>query len=78
MNRLSYVFLHLLFEFFSCRRDAHIRFLREETRILRAKLDQQRLILSPEERSRLMKIGAELNQQAKGIISIVQCRTYVR
>ena len=78
MNRFSYVLLHLLFEFFSCRRDAHVRFLREENRILRARLDQERLILSPEERSRLMRIGAELNHQVKGIISIVQYRTYTR
>ena len=56
MNRSSYALLHLLFEFFSCRRDAHARFLREETRILRARPDQQRLILSPEERSRLLRI----------------------
>lgn len=78
MNRSAYALLHLLFEFFSCRRDAHVRFLREENRILRARLDQQRLILSPEERSRLMKIGGELNHQVKGIISIVQYRTYTR
>lgn len=78
MNRFGYVLLHLLFDFFSCRRDAHVRFLREENRILRTRLDQQRLILSPEERSRLMKIGAELNHQVKGIISIVQYRTYAR
>ena len=25
MNRFGYVLLHLLFEFFSCRRDAHVR-----------------------------------------------------
>jgi len=78
MNRLSYALLHLLFEFFSSRRDAHVRFLREENRILRARLDQQRLILSPEERSRLLRIGSELNHQVKGIISIVQYRTYAR
>ncbi|MEM6257216.1 MAG: integrase core domain-containing protein [Planctomycetota bacterium] len=78
MNRFGYVLLHLLFEFFSCRRDTHVRFLREENRILRARLDQPRLILSLEERSRLMRIGAELNHQVKGIINIVQYRTYVR
>ncbi len=36
------------------------------------------MILSPEERSRLLRIGAELNHQVKGIISIVQHRTYTR
>lgn len=78
MNRLSYALMHLLFEFFSSRRDAHIRFLREENRIIRGRLDQQRLILTPEERSRLLRIGAELNHHVKGIISVVQYRTYVR
>ncbi len=31
MNRSAYAPLRLLFEFFSCRQDAHVRFLRGET-----------------------------------------------
>ena len=40
-------------------------FLWEENRILRSRVDQQRLILTPEERSRLLAIRARLQHQAK-------------
>ena len=55
-----------------------MRFLREENRILRSRLSQERLILSPEERSRLLVIGADLKHQVKGLITVVQFRTYQR
>ncbi len=78
MNRCFYVLLYLFMEWFSDRRDAQLRFLREENRILRSRLSQERLILSPEERSRLLAIGIELKHQVKGLISVVQFRTYQR
>ena len=78
MNRCFYVLLYLLMEWFSDRRDAQLRFLREENRILRSRLSQERLILSPEERSRLLAIGADLKHQVKGLIGVVQFRTYQR
>lgn len=78
MNQRFFVLLYLLFEQFSARRDAQIRFLRKENQILHSRLPQQRLILSPEERSRLLAIGAELDHQVKALISVVQFRTYPR
>lgn len=45
---------------------------------MRARVNQQRLILSPEERSRLLAIGSEFRHQVKGLISVVQYRTYQR
>ena len=78
MNRCLYVLLYLLMEWFSDRRDAQLRFLREENRILRSRLSQERLILSPEERSRLLAIGVELRHQVRGLITAVQFRTYQR
>lgn len=76
MNRCLYVLLYLFMDWFSDRRDAQLRFLREENRILRSRLSQERLILSPEERSRLLAIGADLKHQVKGLIGVVQFRTY--
>lgn len=78
MNHGFYALLSLLFECFSVRRDAQIRFLKEENRILRSRISSQRLILDPEERSRLLAIGGELEHQVKSLISIVQFRTYQR
>ncbi|MEM9346033.1 MAG: hypothetical protein AAGB26_05395 [Planctomycetota bacterium] len=65
-------------ESFSAHRDAQVRFLKEENRILRSRISSQRLILDPEERTRLLTIGAELKHQVKGLVSVVQFRTYQR
>lgn len=78
MNQWIYTLVHLLLESFSAHRDAQIRFLKEENRILRSRISSQRLILDPEERTRLLTIGAELKHQVKGLVSIVQFRTYQR
>ena len=73
-----YTMLCLLFESLAARRDAQIRFLKEENRILRSRISGQRLILAPEERGRLLAIGRELGHQVKGLVSLVQFRTYQR
>lgn len=65
----------LVLESFSAHRDAQVRFLKEENRILRSRISSQRLILDPEERTRILTIGAELKHQVKGLVSIVQFRT---
>ena len=77
-RHVFYPILALLFECFSVRRDAQLAFLREENRILRSRLKQQRVVLSPEERGRLLAIGARLNHRVKGLVTIVQYRTYQR
>ena len=78
MSQWIYTLVYLLLESFSCRRDAQIRFLKEENQILRSRIPSQRLILDPEERTRLLSIGAELKHQVRGVVSIVQYRTYQR
>ncbi|MEM6260553.1 MAG: integrase core domain-containing protein [Planctomycetota bacterium] len=78
MSQWIYTLVHLLLESFSAHRDAQIRFLKEENRILRSRISSQRLILDPEERTRLLTIGAELKHQVKGLIGVVQFRTYQR
>lgn len=78
MTHQLYTLLCLLFESLAARRDAQIRFLKEENRILRSRITSQRLILSPEERGRLLRIGHELKHQVKGLFSVVQFRTYQR
>jgi putative transposase len=78
MSQWIYTLVHLLLESFSAHRDAQIQFLKEENRILRSRISSQRLILDPEERTRLLNIGAEFKHQVKGLVSIVQSRTYQR
>ncbi len=78
MTRLFYVLLHLLCEGFQARRDAHIRFLRVQVDVLRRKLDRNRVILSPEDRAHLLRVGGELGHDVKHILGIVTHQTYRR
>ena len=70
--------LVLLRERWSARRDAQIRFLTLQIEILRTRLPGNRIVLSPTERRRLMKIGAEVNHDVHHTIRIVTFKTYKR
>ncbi|MCA9253898.1 MAG: integrase core domain-containing protein [Phycisphaerales bacterium] len=78
MSRWVYVVLHLLFEGQAARRDARVRFLLAQVDILRSKLDGNRVIPSPADRSRLLAIGKELGHDVKDIVGIVKPETYRR
>lgn len=73
-----YTLVFLLFQQYTTSRDAKIRFLQEENRILRSRLKSNRVILSPSERFRLLQIGSEFGHRTRGIISIVTYKTYQR
>ena len=70
--------LCLLLEYSSVRRDARIRFLKAQLAIVRRKLGGNRVILSPEDRAELLRIGSELNHDVKGLLGIVTQQTYSR
>ena len=72
------VMLVLLCEAWSARRDAHIRFLRLQVELLKDRLPGNRVILTPTERRRLMKIGAQVDHEVKDILEIVRVKTYRR
>ena len=78
MPNWLYALLYLLIENYSTRRDAQIRFLKAEVQILRKKLNRDRIVLGPQERSQLLSIGSELGHEIKHIIGIVTCQTYRR
>ena len=78
MIRWFYVALHLLVEALAARRDARIRFLMAQVDILRRKLGGNRVIPSPEDRTRLLSIGRELNHDVADVIGIVTPQTYCR
>ena len=73
-----YTLIFLLLQQYTTSRDAKIRFLREENRILRSRVKSSRIILSPSERFRLLQIGVEFGHRTKGVISIVTFKTYQR
>ncbi len=70
--------LVLLGEVWSTRRDAHIRFLKLQVEMLKARLPGNRVILDPTERRRLMKIGAEVDHKVEDTLRIVSIKTYRR
>jgi putative transposase len=78
MFRWLYALPHLLAEAGAARRDARIRFLKGQIDILRRKLGGNRVIPSPDDRSKLLAIGAELRHDIADVIGIVAPRTYCR
>jgi putative transposase len=78
MRQWLYAALHLLFEAGAARRDARVRFLMAQVEILRRKLGGNRVIPSPDDRARLLAIGAELEHHVAGVIGIVTPQSYGR
>lgn len=68
----------LLCEAWWSRRDSKIRFLKLQIELLRDRIPGDRVILSPEERQRLMNVGAELDHQVHDLVGIVTVKTYQR
>ena len=69
--------LFVLFqEAWSGRRDAHIRFLKLQVKMLQSRSPGNRVIPDPLERRRLMKIGAELGHAVEHTLDIVSIKTY--
>ncbi|NJO55958.1 MAG: transposase, partial [Rhodospirillales bacterium] len=70
------VLLVLLSEHWSAHRSVQIRFLQLQIELLRDKLPGNRVILSPEERMRLLRAGAAMNHHVHDVIGIVSVKTY--
>ena len=55
--------LMMLAEAWSARRDAQVRFLKLQVELLRAKVPGGRVILAPEDRARLLRLGEAMNHE---------------
>lgn len=78
MFRWFYILPHLILEANAARRDARVRFLKAQVDILRRKLGGNRVIPNPDDRARLLALGAELNHNVRDLIGIVTPQTYSR
>jgi len=76
--RWLHVLLALLAEAWSARRDAQLQFLRLQIELLRQKLPGNRVILSPEDRLRLLRAGFALGDAVDDVLEIVCVKTYRR
>jgi putative transposase len=68
--------LTVLAQAWSARRDARVRFLMAQIQMLRAKLPGNRVIVAPEDRRRLLKLGEAMDHQVDDLIGIVSVKTY--
>ncbi len=73
-----YPLLYLLLESYSSRRDAQVRFLKVQNQMLRARLSGNRIILTPEERFRLLRLGERLGHRVEHVICIVTFPKHIR
>jgi len=81
LPRWVQVLFALLAEAWSARRDAQLQFLKLQIQLLRQKLSDNRVILSPEDRLRLLKAGSALGHAVDDVLEIVSvktCRRWIR
>ena len=70
--------LMLLAEAWSSRRDAQIRFLKAQVELLRQRIPGNRVILCPEDRLRLLRLGEAMDHRVDDLLGIVSVKTYGR
>jgi putative transposase len=56
--------------------DARLQFLEAQIRFLRARLDTNRILPTPEEKLELLRLGEVLQHDVDNVIHIVQPKTY--
>ena len=72
------LFWNLLIEACSARRDARVRFMLVQIEILRSRLPGNRVIVTPEEQARLLKLGESVGHLTDDLVGIVCVKTYQR
>ncbi len=77
LNWFSTVML-IITEAWSVRRDVKLRMMKLQLELMRERLPGNRVILTPEERARLLRLGDEIEHQVHDVIDIVGVKTYRR
>jgi len=77
MRDLIHPLLVLLARAFHAQLERENRFLKLENQILRSKIEG-RIIVTPEDRARLVRYGRELGSAIKDIIDVVRPATFMR
>ena len=78
MNSMLSLLLVFLNQFFMPRHNAQVRLLKAQIQILRTRIPTQRIILSPEEKAELLRIGAECGHEIDGLLEVAKPATYKR
>lgn len=78
VDHLLFALVSLAIRWLEPRHNALIQFLEEQTRMLRAQLDAERMVSTSAERAELLGIGAQLDHEVADIMYVVRPVTYLR
>ena len=78
MNSAFSFLLIFVAQFFMPRHNAQMRLLKAQIQILRTRIPTQRIILSPAEKSELLRIGAECGHDVDELMEVARPATYKR
>lgn len=74
MHSTFSLLLIFLNTFFMPRHNAQLRLLKAQLAILRARIPTERIILSPAEKTELLRIGAECGHEVDGLLEVANRR----
>ena len=72
MNSTFSLLIVFLTQLFMPRHNAQVRLLKAQIQILRTRVSTQRIILSPEEKAELLRIGAEFGHEIDGLLEVAK------
>lgn len=78
MDNSLFAIISLCWRWLQPRHNLQIQFLQAQIRVLRARVKSERIILSPEERAELLRLGGELDHQVGDLLHVVKPETYRR
>ena len=70
--------LIMLIEYYTAKRCAQIQFMKLQIELLWERLDRNRVVLTPEERVRMLRAGAVMDHDIQDVLEIVSVKTYKR
>ena len=76
MERLSYPLLALLAHWFTPQFNARLQFLEAQLRMLRSRLDTNRIVPSEQEKDELLRLGAQFDHDVGELMHVVRLKTY--
>ena len=78
MDNLLLAVVALCWRWLQPRHNVQVQFLQAQIRVLRARVKSERILLSPEERAELLRLGGEMDHQVGELLHVVKPDTYRR
>ena len=78
MGNSLFATISLCWRWLQPRHNLQVQFLQAQIRVLRARVKTERIILSPEERAELLRLGGKLDHQVGDLLHVMKQETYRR